>query len=433
MIIAKGAVQPDQEVKGAAMELLRQLMSNKLDGGQKQQAAPPEPPKALDIEVWSAAGIDATKIPPREFLLGNVFARTFVSSLFADGATGKTTLRIAQALALASGRRLTEERVHKRCNVLLMCFEDDADELKRRVAAARMHHKITDEEIGDRLHLATPGLSAGKLMVIDPGTRQPALSNLAPTVEQLVTKYRIDLVILDPLKKIHGVEENSNDHMDAVVQTLTDMASRLNIAIDLPHHMAKGTPDPGNANRGRGASALKDAIRLGYTMTHMSAEEAKAFHIPEDDRKQYVRVDPAKVNIARQGRSAQWFKLISQNIGNGTHEYPNGDDVQAIVPWTPPDLMAGMDGVTCHRILMEIRDGLENGERYTDASRATDRCVSVAFGMHVQNKSASDARQIVGKWIKDGVVRVEDYKSPVTRKTLKGLFVSRVLAEPENA
>ena len=31
--------------------------------------------------------------------------------------------------------------------------------------------------------------------------------------------------------------------------------------------MAKGAADPGNANRGRGASAMKDALRLVRTAT----------------------------------------------------------------------------------------------------------------------------------------------------------------------
>ncbi|WP_245468366.1 MULTISPECIES: AAA family ATPase [unclassified Mesorhizobium] len=417
---------PDQKeaFKETAKEMLQQIFSG---GGQghRQKREPTPEPKAREIEVWSAAGIDPTSIPPREFLLGKVFARTFVSALFADGATGKTSLRIAQAVALATGRNLTDERVHKRCTVLLMCFEDDMDELERRVAAAKMHYRVSDEQIGDRLLLVAAGLDAGKIAVIDPDTRQPVKSDLAPTVEQLVKQYAVDLVILDPLKKIHGVEENSNDHMDFVVQVLTDMASRLKIAIDLPHHMSKGAADPGNANRGRGASALKDAIRLGYTLTHMSVDEAKTFGIAEDQRRHYVRVDPAKVNIAPQARAAQWFRLVSVNIGNSSKDNPHGDDVQVMTPWAPPELMAGMGGDIATRILREIHEGPGNGERYSDASAAGGRCVSIAFSKYVPGKSAADARAIVKRWITDGVLKVEVYKSTAQRRERRGLFLAK--------
>src|SRR5580704_6432285 len=87
------------------------------------------------LSEWDV-GEDDEPIPPRGWLLGNVFCRRFVSSLMADGAVGKTALRIAQCLALATGRPLTGEHVFQRCRVLLVSLEDDRDELRRRVKAA---------------------------------------------------------------------------------------------------------------------------------------------------------------------------------------------------------------------------------------------------------------------------------------------------------
>ncbi len=51
---------------------------------------------------WDA-GDDGAPISPRGWLLGTVFCRRFVSSLLAVGGAGKTALRTAQALALATG------------------------------------------------------------------------------------------------------------------------------------------------------------------------------------------------------------------------------------------------------------------------------------------------------------------------------------------
>lgn len=51
-----------------------------------------------DFDIWDA-GDDDYDIPPRGWLLGNMFCRRFLSSLIADGGTGKTALRIAAHFA----------------------------------------------------------------------------------------------------------------------------------------------------------------------------------------------------------------------------------------------------------------------------------------------------------------------------------------------
>ena len=78
------------------------------------------------------------------------------------------------------------------------------------------------------------------------------------SIEAVIVERKIDIVSIDPFVKSHSVEENTNSAIDDVVQVLTDLADKHNIAIDAPHHTSKGTADPGNANRGRGASAMKD-------------------------------------------------------------------------------------------------------------------------------------------------------------------------------
>ncbi len=215
----------------------------------------PEPQAniALGLGEWDA-GDDDAPIPPRGWLLGNVFCRRFVSSLLSEGGAGKTALRTAQALALASNRPITGEHVFQRCRVLIVSLEDDMDELRRRVRAARLHHGISQDDVRGWLFLATPDAAAGKIMIADE-TGQHVRSKLADTVEACIVKRAIDIVILDPFVKSHSVEENNNAAMDAVVGLLADMATKHDIAIDVPHHTRKGASNPGNADAGRGASA----------------------------------------------------------------------------------------------------------------------------------------------------------------------------------
>ncbi len=105
---------------------------------------------------WDASE-DDDPIPPRGWLLGNTFCRRYLSSIIAAGGTGKTALRITQALALATGQPLTGEHVFRRCRVLVVSLEDDRDELRRRVRAAMLHHHVEPADVLGWLFLATPG------------------------------------------------------------------------------------------------------------------------------------------------------------------------------------------------------------------------------------------------------------------------------------
>ena len=370
---------------------------------------------------WDA-GDDVELPPPRGWLLGNVFARNFISSLFAEGGTGKTALRYAQLLSLATGNSLTGEHVFQRCRVLIVSLEDDANELRRRILSAMLHHRIDRSELRGWLFLAAPGAAAGKLMQLDNRGRIQR-GALADALESVVVSRRIDIASLDPFVKAHSVDENSNSAIDDVAQVLSDLAAKHDIAVDIPHHTRKGSADPGNAERGRGASATKDAGRLVYTLTTMSTEEAKAFGIAEEERRLFVRMDSAKVNIAPPMAKAKWFRLVGVSLGNATERYPQGDIVQTVEPWVPPDAWKDLGADVINRILTDIDAGLPDGNRFTDAPNVKERAAWRVVVEHAPHKSKAQAREIIKTWIRNGVLMCEAYDNPVTRKLVSGLRV----------
>src|SRR5262249_30647001 len=111
----------------------------------------------------------------------------------------------------------------------------------------------------------------------------------------------------------------------------------FNIAVDSPHHVHKGQVTPGDADSGRGSSGIRDAGRLVYTLAPMTESDAKLFNINPNERFSYIRLDSAKVNLTVRSGKAEWFHIVGQPIGNSTDEYPNGDTIQVVKPWTPPD------------------------------------------------------------------------------------------------
>jgi hypothetical protein len=368
---------------------------------------------------WDA-GTDTTVPPPRGWLLGNIFARKFMSSLIGDGGVGKTAVRYGELLSLATGQSLTNEYVFCRCRVLIISLEDDADELRRRIMAVIKHHNIDRKELKGWLFLAAPGGKAGKLMTMD-GKRQLSRGELAEHLERTIVKHAIDIVSIDPFVKSHSVDENNNSAIDDVVQILTDLAIKHNIAIDAPHHTSKGLTNPGNADKGRGASAMKDAARLVYTLSPMNEKEAEQFGVDEDERLSLVRMDSAKVNITRPTYGGKWYRLVGVKIGNADTRYQNGDEVQTVEPWSPPDIWEGMYPTLQDRILSEIDGGLGDGVFYSDSTRDdVDRAAWKLVQHHLTDKPDGQCKEIIKRWKENGLLELFEYED-ARRKTVKGL------------
>jgi hypothetical protein len=228
--------------------------------------------------------------------------------------------------------------------------------------------------------------------------------------------------------KSHSVEENSNGMIDDVAQILSDLASAYNLAIDTPHHVAKGSAQAGNANAGRGASALTNAVRLAYTLTAMSEDEAEAFGIPKDERKQYVRYDRGKTNTIRGTGPAKWFKLVGVPLGNGNELYPAGDEVQTCETWSPPDTWADLSNDDLNSILTMIDKGtgLPAGCFYSAAPNARARAAWRVIVKHHPKKQEGQAREIIRAWVRTGLLVEEEYSDPTTRKVATGLRVDDI-------
>jgi AAA domain len=363
------------------------------------------------------AGDDVELPRPRSWLLENQFCRKFLSGIVAPGSTGKSALRLAQCLSLTTGRWLTGQHVFKRCRALIISLDDDAEEMHRRILAARIRYGITLDEVKGWLFYATP--KGMKLAEMSNGSRQIGL--LEKSLRAAIERRRPDLVVLDPYVKLHALEENDNGAMDFVCDLLATLAIEYDIAIDAPHHTKKGQLTPGDADSGRGASAIRDAGRLIYTLTTMSEDEAKAFGINPEERTRYIRLDKGKVNLAPPSRTATWFKLVGVRLENGNDEYPNGDEVHTVEPWSPPKTWEGLSSETLNAALTDIDAGTENGQRYSGAPAAGKRAAWRVVKKHCPNRTEAQCKEIIRTWVRNGVLYEDEYDDPVDRKLRNGL------------
>ena len=381
-----------------------------------ERAAPRTEQEAdkLGLGEWDF-GTDNTPIPPRAWLLGNIFCRGFISSLVGPGGAGKTAVRLAQLLSLAVGRSLTGEHVFERCRVLIVSLEDDTNELRRRLNAAMLHHQVEQQELVGWLFIVTPSAKGWKLAKTVNGVHVE--EELGPRLEHTIKRRRIDIVSLDPLVKTHSVDENANAAVDFVVSILARIAVEHNVAVDVPHHVSKGPSAAGNADRARGGSAVVDAGRLVYTLWPMSEKEAESYGIDEQMRKLLVRMDSAKVNLAPPGAGTCWFRLVGVRLGNPSPDGRRSADrgaLDAAGNMGRSLLLAAQRDIDRNRgraaerlAVLKSAEGRRSGRSPHRAETSTD-------------KTEGQAREIIRTWIKNRVLSYVDYEDPVARKDHKG-------------
>ena len=110
------------------------------------------------------------------------------------------------------------ERVFQRCPVLLLSLEDNENELRRRIRAARIHYGISREELKRWLFIVTPEKAIGKIMKENGDGELPGA--LVKTLEAAIIRRSADIACIDPFVKSHAVGQNNNSTIDGMMEIL---------------------------------------------------------------------------------------------------------------------------------------------------------------------------------------------------------------------
>lgn len=174
----------------------------------------------------------------RDWLYGRFLIRRQVSLTVAPGGTGKSSLAVVEALALATGRKLLHDTPYGQSRVWLWNGEDPLDELQRRIMAACVHYGISREEIADGLFVDSgrnTEIIIARMERNEVKIAVPVFDALVRTIEE----NEIDVVSIDPFVSCHAVPENDNGAIDRVVKTYAKIADKTGCAIHLVHHSRK--------------------------------------------------------------------------------------------------------------------------------------------------------------------------------------------------
>jgi RecA-family ATPase len=193
------------------------------------------------------------------------------------------------------------------------------------------------------------------------------LSQMAQKAED----NQFDVCIFDPLISMHSISENDNLKMRAVVETfLLNLATPLNLAIELAHHTRKvptGQEMDLTINDARGGGAFGDACRSVRVFNAMSAAEAAEVGVSDYQRRRYFRIDLAKANFAPPTEHATWRCIESVVL-------PNGDDTGVVTAWDYPnkeELEQSPRAAADDAVFLAILDRFASQERRVNAHSGT--------------------------------------------------------------
>jgi hypothetical protein len=283
--------------------------------------------------------LEPAAIPRRRWLYGRHYVRSFISETVAPGAYRKSSLAIVEALAIVTGRPLLGVTPDERVSAWYWNGEDPAEELQRRIVAAALRYAIDPTNIERRLFVDTGRKTR---IVIAQQTRAGAVV-ARPVVDAVIATIKdneIGLMIVDPFVASHRVIENDNPAIELVAATWAEIADVTGCAIELIHHARKTGGAEITVDDGRGGSALLAKVRSARTLNGMTEDEAARAGV--EDKRSYFRVQNGKTNLSPPSDKAEWYRLESFDLGNGSDGQP-GDSVGVVTRWTWPD---AFDGVT---------------------------------------------------------------------------------------
>jgi hypothetical protein len=284
---------------------------------------------------WSPSDfqVSFTDIPHRRWLYGVDLVRGDITLIGSPGGAGKTSLAIGIAVAIATGRRLLEEKIFgEDLRVVYINAEDGGVEMQRRTWAFCLKHNIAEQDL-IRLSLAgTDDPRVQRLSFLRTIDKYSAVDQDGfNQLEGLLAALKPDLLVLDPLIALcGGGNVNDNAAMSLVMREIKRLAIIYDCAVLIILHTKKGG-DLTSAEAISGASAIVNLARHAIMIVPMTEDEATKLGVLPSERHRYLKAVDAKSNLAPRSGDTPWYELCSEELPNAEPPiYLNGDRVQAI-------------------------------------------------------------------------------------------------------
>jgi len=404
-------------------------MPDWVEGGTIEYDAPEETPAAepTDFKVVDAFDFEEADVPPRPWIIPGVMLSGYTHMLVAPGGSGKSLFTLQLAITLATGGAWGDMIPRKRCRALVINVEDDMQEQRRRLAAAR---RVMGKDVTELRGMIDLAADPESIIVAraDPNRKTVVSTPVVETLRRYIVDHDIGVLIVDPFAETFEGDENSNSEVKWAMRIWRDEIARATgCAVYLVHHTTKGSENgAGNADIVRGAGSIVNSTRITATLMPMSANDAEQIGIDPAERFRFVRYDDAKANQSLKSGRARWFEKISVTLNNGTDDLPP-DEVGALRPWTPPSVFDGVTVSHLRRVQLAVGAG-----RWRENQQAKDWVGrAVADVMMFDPDEPRDRKRIISllrEWVKNDVLRVVEDEDE-TRRVRKFVVVGTWVAE----
>lgn len=202
------------------------------------------------LKPVDVAGVITNPSPRPRFVWEDYCPRGEVTLLGAHGGTGKSTIALMLAVAVATGRPLFGAPT-ERAAVLFVSLEDSAHVVRHRLAHICRQWEIEPAELTG-LHIVD-GTENPELFTAE-GRSEGHTTAAYAELRALVNATRPGLVIVDNASDAFAGDEIQRRPVRAFVQSLAVMVRDVDAACLLLAHVDKGTSRAGKAEGGEGYS-----------------------------------------------------------------------------------------------------------------------------------------------------------------------------------
>jgi len=248
------------------------------------------------------------ELEPRRWLVEELWGSSAVGVIGGAPKCCKSWLALDLAVSVATSTPcLGRFRVEDPGAVLAFLAEDSLSAVRERVLSIARHRGLELE--GMPLHVITQ-----PTLRLD---RDPDRSRLEKTAERL----RPRLLILDPLVRLHGLDENNAGEVAGLLAYFRKLQRRLDLALILVHHSRKNASTGGASLRGSGdLHAFGDSNlylrrvreRLVLSVEHRSAAPPTPLHL------ELSSADPERVHLeitgSEEAESATRTRDLEQDV-----------------------------------------------------------------------------------------------------------------------
>lgn len=235
--------------------------------------------KVSDLELaCGAISIDelgSARLTPRVIVPSYIYAD--VRNLIAAGGTGKTTVKLFEAVCAALGRPIWGRSLDGYCRTAIVTREDPREILVSRLREIMRQLILSKDEVQQVLEnvriIDLSGMPFRLSCVLDDMV-MPHRVNIDSLLEALID-FSPDWLIFDPLVSFGVGEGRVNDAEQGLIEAFRIIRNTLDCCVEGVHHSGKANSRDKALDQyaGRGGSALADGSRMVAVMQPMTPDE----------------------------------------------------------------------------------------------------------------------------------------------------------------